>query len=310
MTGDTVKYFLDTLPIKPRGRVVALGLFDGMHKGHLEIIRKTVKLAKLSGITSCVQTFSGFNKREDGEILTLEEKLQILSDLGVDEMLVLEFGEVRDMEYEAFERDILFARLNAVCVVCGFDYSYGRGGKGNTDSLRAFCEAQDIGIKVLPEKKQLPEDRKISSGWIKDLLKEGDVELVQKLCGGRAFSSSGIVKEGKKLGRVLGFPTINVDIPADKFLVRRGVYISRVTIGDQVFHGVTNIGLRPTVEESEQDIAETHLIGTDGDFYGARVKVELLSFIRPETRFAGVEELKAELAANKKQAEEFFSAKL
>ena len=308
MTGDTVKFFLDTLPIKPRGRVIALGLFDGMHKGHLDIIRTAVGLARLSDITSTVQTFSGFNKRGDGEILSLEERLEILSDTGADEMLVLDFDEVKDMDYEAFEEDILLTRMNASCVVCGFDYTYGKGGKGNTETLKAFCKSHDIGIKVIPERKHQPDGTKISSGWIKDLLRDGNVELVSELCGGRAFSYSGIVKEGKKLGRVLGFPTINVDIPEDKFLVRRGVYISRVKIGNEMFRGVTNIGLRPTVEDSVQDIAETHLIGTEGDLYGARVKVELLRFLRPETKFSDVEELKAMLAANKKQAEEFFSA--
>lgn len=310
MTGDTVKYFLDSLAFMPRGRVVALGLFDGMHKGHLEIIRKAVKLAKLSGITSTVQTFTGLDKSGEGEILSLEERLQILSETGVDEMLVLDFDEVKDMEYEAFQEDILFARLNASCVVCGFDYTYGKGGCGNTDTLKAFCESRGIGIKVIPEKKHLPDGTKISSGWIKDLLKAGDVELVTELCGGRPFSYSGIVREGKKLGRVLGYPTINVDIPEDKILVKRGVYISRVTIGNDIFQGVTNIGLRPTVEDAVKDIAETHLLDTSGDFYGARVMVELLRFLRPETKFSDVEELKAMLAANKKQAKEFFSANL
>jgi len=302
MTGDTVRYHLDTLPFKPYSRVIALGLFDGMHQGHIEIIRKTVKMAKLEGLTSMVQTFNGLVKTANGNVLTLEERQKLLSDIGVDEMLVLDFDSVKDTPKDVYMNEILLQKAGAAALVFGYDYTFGKGGEGKADDLKEFANRFDLGIKVFGEKTYKDTGRKISTTWLKETLEAGDTELFMELCAGRPFSYEGIVTEGKHLGRQLGFPTVNLIIDEEKIVARRGVYASIVTIGNKKFAGVTNVGLRPTVEDSMKDVAETFIFDFDEDVYGAKIKVDLYKFLRPETRFNGKEELIAAVEKNKIEA--------
>lgn len=302
MIGDTVRYHLDTLPFKPYSRVIALGLFDGMHQGHIEIIRKTVKMAKLEGLTSTVQTFSGLVKTSNGDVLTLEERQNLLSDMGVDEMLVLDFESVKDTPKDAYMNEILLQKAGAAALVFGYDYTFGKGGEGNAEDLKRFAEQFNLGIKVFGEKTFKDTGRKISTTWLKETLAEGDVELFTELCAGRPFSYEGIVVEGKRLGRQLGFPTVNVLIDPQKVVVKRGVYASIVTIGNKRYGGVTNVGLRPTVEDSLSDVAETFIFDFDEDVYGAKIKVDLYKFLRPETKFNGKQELIDAVEKNKIEA--------
>ena len=123
--------------------------------------------------------------------------------------------------------------------------------------------------------------------------------------GGRYYFYSGTVAHGKQLGRQLGFPTANIVIPEEKFVVRRGVYVSRVTLGGRILYGVSNVGRRPTVESSENDVIETFIFDFDEDIYGAKIKTEILSFLRPEQPFSGKEELAARVAADKEEARAF-----
>ncbi|MCR5529662.1 MAG: riboflavin biosynthesis protein RibF [Saccharofermentans sp.] len=305
MIDKTVKVYLDTMPFKIEGRAVALGLFDGIHEGHAQIIRKTVKTAKQNGMLSSVMTFSGNIKGQSKSITTLEERLQILSEFGVDEMVVLDFAKVKDMEPQDFCMNILKLGMNAKALFCGDDFRYGRGAAGTIDDLKAFAKEYDVAVKVFNAKLYDGTDRRISSSWIREALEEGQVELAASLMGGRPFSYSGVVIKGRQLGRTLGFPTANIEIPEDKLTVKRGVYTSLTHIGSKTYPSVTNVGKRPTFDDGDFDNAETHIFGFDEDIYGARIKVDLLSFVRPEMRFGDIEALSKQVDSDKIMAKTY-----
>lgn len=305
MTEKTVKVYLDTLPFEIKGRAVALGLFDGIHEGHAQIIRKTVKAAKQNGMLSSVMTFSGNIKGQSRSITTIEERLEILSEFGVDEMVVLDFEKVKDMEPKDFCMNILKLNLNAKALFAGDDFRYGKGAAGTIDDLKAFGKEYDVAVKIFEEKLLEGTDRRISSSWIREALGEGQVDLAASLMGGRPFSYSGIVIKGRQLGRTLGFPTANIEVPEDKITVRRGVYASLTHIGSSVYPSVTNVGKRPTFDDGDFDNAETHIFDFDEDIYGARIKVDLLSFVRPEMRFDGIEALSAQVESDKIMAKTY-----
>ena len=299
MTEKTSKVYLDTLPFEIKGRAVALGLFDGIHEGHAQIIRKTVKAAKQNSMLSSVMTFSGNIKGQSRSITTIEERLEILSEFGVDEMVVLDFEKIRDMEPKDFCMNILKLNLNAKALFAGDDFRYGKGAAGTIEDLKAFGKEYDIAVKIFEEKLLEGTDRRISSSWIREALEDGQVDLASSLMGGRPFSYSGIVIKGRQLGRTLGFPTANIEVPEDKITVRRGVYASLTHIGPKVYPSVTNVGKRPTFDDGDFDNAETHIFDFDEDIYGARIKVDLLSFIRPEMKFGGIEALSAQVESDK-----------
>lgn len=299
----TTVCYLDTLPFLHKGRAVALGFFDGIHSGHQQIIRQTVKTAVLEGLTSTVMTFINFNKSGDGVLTTVEEKRALLSELGVDELLVLDFAKVKDMSAGDFLYEIILVRLGAQAVLAGTDYRFGKNASGDAELLKKFGQEKGIDVSIFEDKLFGEQKRRLSSTWLREAAGRGDVELYAKLCAGKPFAYEGKVSHGNQLGRKLGFPTANIIIPEDKFTVRRGVYVSRVILGKDKFYGVTNVGLKPTVNESgTEQTVETFIFGFDEDIYGARIKVELLSFVRPECKFGSVDELKARVEQDKESA--------
>lgn len=302
------KYYLDTLPYDRDGRVAALGMFDGLHEGHRKIITKAVLKARSNGLKCCVQTFTGLAKEGGGIIYTADERISILETLGVDEVLILNFRDVKDMSSLDYLMRIVKFALNSHTVICGFDYTFGSGGSGDADLLKDFCGKSGIDIEVVPELKLEGTDRKISTSYLKEALSSGDMELARKLCGGRDFFYSGFVAHGKKMGRQMGFSTANLNITEEKFKVRRGVYAVRVTLGSRVLYGVANVGRRPTLEDAANDVIETFIFDFDEDIYGAFIKTELLSFLRPEIQFSSQEELMSAVERNKIEAKAYLEA--
>lgn len=303
MSYDLHIHYPDTLPFRPESRVLALGLFDGMHLGHMEIMAKTIKLAKAAGLTPMVQTFTGLNKTSDGLLYTFRERCDLIASCGIKDVFVLSFDDVRDMAPELFFDDMLRIRAGAAAVVAGDDYTFGKGGAGNPEMLKRLGKESDIGVRIVPELDL--DGRRISTTRMRECLAEGNVSEVVRLCGGRPYYYSGRVIKGKQEGRKMGFPTAN--LPVDKFCVKRGVYASRITIGPNTFYGVTNIGRRPTIEnDAPTDIVETNIFDFDEDIYGVMIKVELIEFIRPEKSFSGRDELIQNVEQNKTEALKFF----
>lgn len=298
-------YSLNDLPLGTKGRVIALGMFDGLHLGHLDIIRKAVSVAERDGLTSTVQTFRNLFKQDSKTLYTAEERLDLISRTGADELLVLDFDEVKDMEPEDYLKNVILYRCVADTLIMGEDYRFGKDARGDVAMIKEFAKENDIRVIVVKDHLLEGTDRKISTTWLRDALAEGDADLARELCGGRNYIYSGRCVQGKQMGREMGFPTANIIVPSDKFVVRRGVYVSRVRLGQRILYGVTNIGRRPTLEDAVNDVVETYIFDFDEDIYGAKLEVELMHFLRPESKMTSKEELIDAVNLNKAQALEY-----
>lgn len=277
---------------------LALGAFDGLHRGHMAVIHAACAPGKGGEVLSpAVFTFRS-SPSGNSAVLTGRDKERILAHSGVETLYSLEFQEVRDWEAEAFVRRVLSQRCNARRLCCGQDFRFGRGARGDVALLRQLCCQAGVELYVVPPVTDSGE--KVSSTRIRKAVEEGDIPTANRLLG-RPFGFSLEVIHGNHIGTGLGTPTINQAIPEGFVLPRFGVYASWCRVGGQYFYGVTNVGLKPTVG-SDRVLAETWLPEFSGDLYGKRVRVFLLEFLRPEKKFASLEELKAAIQENARQA--------
>ena len=281
-----------------RASAAALGFFDGLHIGHQAVIGVAVSEAREQGLSPAVFTFSGkpglpkFGGRQDTALITFDEKLSLMGSIGAEFICAADFDEVRELTPEEFFDGYIVDRLNAQVVVCGEDFRFGRGGKAGITELRGLCDTRGKQLITVPP---ICEDGvPVSSTRIRELIRSSDVGQASWLLG-RWFSYTLPVLHGRKLGRTIGFPTINQKIP--EFMVRpkHGVYASFAYVFGREYQAITDIGVKPTVQSAGEEIMETHIIGFDGDIYGENVKVALRYYIRGEERFSGLEELKAQL---------------
>ena len=209
------------------------------------------------------------------------------------------------MEPEDYLKNVILYRCVADTLIMGEDYRFGKDARGDVAMIKEFAKENDIRVIVVKDHLLEGTDRKISTTWLRDALAEGDADLARELCGGRNYIYSGRCVQGKQMGREMGFPTANIIVPSDKFVVRRGVYVSRVRLGQRILYGVTNIGRRPTLEDAVNDVVETYIFDFDEDIYGARLEVELMHFLRPESKMTSKEELIDAVNLNKAQALEY-----
>ena len=277
--------------------VVALGCFDGVHLGHASVIKAAKKEAERLGLPCCIWSFSEPPKRyyapELVPILTPAEiKSELIEALGVDIYVSVDFDEkVASISPKDFFNTILVKNLKAACIVCGFDFTFGKGGHGTSDTLHKMCEEKSIGfISVLPVHIN---NQAVSSSAIRALLSNGKTEEAAALLGRPYFVKSTVI-EGKRLGRNLGFPTINQKIDKGICLPLNGVYLTKVNFADKAYYAITNIGTQPTVDGKEI-ICETNIFDFSGDLYGKEVSVEFLKFIRGVQKFESIEKLKEQV---------------
>ena len=292
-------------------RVIALGFFDGVHVGHRALLDVAKMRAQARNCTATALTFDPHpNALIFGEktplINTLEERRLLMTEqYRMDEMLVLPFDRAfMELDWQDFVKEVLVKRFEAVHLVCGFDYTFGHRGLGNAQNLQDLCKELGLGCDVVNKVELLGTE--VSSSRIRALLEQGRVEEANALLGHPHFVS-GTVTHGKKLGRILGFPTANLPLGEDRVVPARGVYATRVVCGASVYASVTNVGSRPTVGTSTQITLESHLLDFAGDLYGKTITVEFETFLRPETKFASVEELTAAIRQDAASARAFFS---
>ena len=282
---------------------VALGFFDGLHIGHQAVIHSAVEAGKRLGTPVSVMTFRGepelpkFGGRHDICLMTYDDKERLLTGLGAEHIFAYEFRDIRDMSPEDFFRNIVIETMNAAYVCCGGDFRFGKGGRGNALLLGELCVQYGMGFEIVPP--VCIGDIPVSSTRIRELIRGGDTEGAAVMLG-RRLSYTLPVLRGRALGRTIGFPTINQEIPAFMVHPKRGVYSSTVILDGKEYAAVTNIGVKPTVKSDDAENMETHIIGFDGDLYGKAVRVELLRFIRGERKFGGLGELRQQLEADKK----------
>lgn len=292
---EFIQNLLD-LEIKQK-TAVTLGKFDGLHRGHKKLLNQVLRKRE-EGYRSAIFTFdmppnkvlTGKNKRV---ILTNEERKRMLYNYGVDILVECPFTrDIASMEPERFVKEILLDKMNAGYIAVGTDFHFGYERKGDIYLLDKLSRKYRFRLLVLS--KEQYQGRDISSTYVRELLNAGDLSLAGELLGYSYFVSGKIVK-GKQLGRTMGIPTINL-LPHDsKLLPPNGVYASRVLIDGIWYRGMTNIGLRPTVENSQVRNVETHIFDFQEEVYDKEAKVELLAFQRPEQKFSSLEMLKAQL---------------
>lgn len=289
---------------------LALGTFDGLHRGHINVLNETKKLRE-QGFTPSVLLFDRHPQKAISGIspkllITNEDKEKFVREMGLFPVLI-RFDSIRDLSPEEFIRDILIKKLGAGAVVSGKNFRFGKNGSGDSTTLCTLCEKYGIIYKTAES--VTFDGELISATRIRNALKNGDIESANAMLG-RNFSYDFLVVEGNKIGKkFFGFPTINQRFPSDFIDLKHGVYASQTLVDGELFPSVTNFGSHPTVGETEAQ-SETCILGFDGDLYYRRIRVELLSFLRGEKKFDSPEELRAQIDIDSKKAAELFSGKI
>jgi len=281
-----------------KSSVVALGNFDGVHKGHQELIKTAVELARQKNISSVVFTFANHPLNVlKGEtvvknIMDLNEKARVMEDLGVDYMVNIQFNNtIMKSEPEFFVKRFLLKNLNMKHAVCGFNYTFGYKAMGNSNMLTKLGEELGFGVTVIPELQI--SGQTVSSTRIRKLISEGKMKEYLD-CTGRFYIIEGKVVEGEKNGRKMGFPTANLSLSDEYALPLNGVYVTKTYVNNIEFKSVTNVGVKPTIGAFKKN-AETHIFGYEGDLYGQDLKVEFIDMLRPEKKFDNMEDLASQI---------------
>ena len=297
------RHYLE-IPEECRGGVVAMGNFDGFHRGHQAVIAKAGDLADRLGVPLVVLTTEPHPRHffnpdlAQFRLTPFRAKANYLRHFGVDVLTVLHFDkDLAGLAAQDFVLKVLKGGLGAVHVVVGYDYRFGRGRGGGVDVLRWMGETEGFGVTVVAPVELEDNGVPYSSSYIRETLQAGQVLLAAQLLG-HWWAIDGHVATGDRRGNSIGFPTIN--LPMSEYLCPKfGVYAVRVEIGEGpfagVYNGVANIGRRPTFAK-EDVILEAHLFDFSGDIYDTHVVVEIVDFIRAEVKFDGIDSLKAQIA--------------
>jgi len=292
--------------------VMALGYFDGVHLGHQKVIGTAKQIAEEKGLTLAVMTFHphpshvlGRDKEPKDLITPLEDKINQIEQLGTEILYVVKFNEVFASLSPKQFIDQYIIGLNVQHAVAGFDFTYGKYGKGTMETMPADLDGKAECTMV---EKLTEQDKKISSSYIRTALQNGDVELANVLLG-QPYFIKGIVIHGDKRGRTIGFPTANVGLNNSYIVPPTGVYAVKAEVNGEVYNGVCNIGYKPTFYEKrpEQPSIEVNLFDFDQEVYGAAIKIEWYKRIRSERKFNGIKELTEQIEKDKQEAIRYFS---
>ena len=272
---------------------VALGYFDGLHLGHMGVIGAALAQRDLKSAVftfNCDTTLPKFQSPED--IISFENKRELLDKAGVDYLYAPDFAAVCTLADEEFVRKILLGKLNAGFACCGRNFRFGLGGQGTPERLKTLGVKYGIRVEIVED--VCLDGELISSTHIRELIRNGEIEQANRLLG-YEWQFKLPVFHGAERGRAIGFPTINQILPETNIMPRLGVYQSYVQAHGRNYKGITNIGVRPTLNDGNGVICETHILRFNGDLYGESVAVSLCKFLRPERKFENLGELKAQI---------------
>lgn len=290
---------------------VAIGKFDGLHRGHRRLLQEILD-KKATGLKACVFTFDPspavfFGLADGKELMTKEEKRRALRDMGVDVLVEYPMNaENAAVTPYDFVKKLLADALNVKFIAAGTDVSFGAKGAGNARLLEECAKELEYELKLID--KVTLEGTEISSSLVRKEVEAGNMEYVTALLGA-PYTVSGEVMHGKALGRKLGMPTMNLLPPKEKLLPPVGVYYSQVRYEGMNYPAISNVGYKPTVSQEPVLGVETYLYDFDKEIYGEDISVSLLSFKRPEMRFASVEELKEQMKQDISDGKEYHFAK-
>jgi riboflavin kinase/FMN adenylyltransferase len=287
---------------------IALGNFDGVHKGHQELISKTVETAKKHGIKSAVFTFSNHPKnlipgqKEVKNIIYQDEKEALIENLGVDYLYNIQFTEeILNTEPEDFVKKILVDKCNIAEAFCGFNYRFGYNAHGDVKTLKKCGKSFGFAVNTIPP--VIIDGEVVSSTLIRSLIKSGEVDECYKYLG-RYYDIGGEVVIGNRLGKSIGFPTSNICIDENMVTPPNGVYVTYCIYNKTVYPSVTNVGVKPTIGYYKKNV-ETHIFNFDKELYGKYIKVEFLKMMRDEVKFNSIEELVAQITRDCESAKDF-----
>ena len=274
-----------------RGSCIALGLFDGLHLGHMAVIDTMLDKARQSALTPVVFTFTGAPTAKGGRLLSGPMMESLLAQRGVRRMICPDFEEFCELTPHNFVSEVLHGRLGVAQVVCGYDFRFGKGAAGDLDTLHDLCSQFGIAVQVVQA--VMIDGAPVASRSVRALVASGDIPKASLLLG-RPFAIDFEVTKGRGLGRTIGFPTINQQFPADFALPRFGAYATTTLLEGRSYRSITGVGLKPTVGGS-QPMAETFIQGFEGQLYAQRVPVEFHKFLRPEKKFESIDALREAL---------------
>lgn len=295
-----------------RSTGIGLGNFDGLHIGHMALINTLISESKLNNLDSVVYTFTKHPENILRKslftplITSLNKKIELLGETALKYLYFDEFDESYSrMKPEAFVKKILVDRLKIKLAVAGFDYRFGYKGSGDVELLKDLGKKHNFKVVIIPPIKV--DDYVISSTLIRNFIAKGSINKVFKLLG-RHYSIIGEVKNGRRIGRTLGFPTANLIPEGYLILPQEGVYISKTLLNGVMYNSVTNVGKNPTFDDVQKLTVETHLLDFEGDIYGKRIEVFFVSKLRKEKKFGSKEELLKQIKKDINDAKNFFSS--
>ncbi|MFC5648976.1 bifunctional riboflavin kinase/FAD synthetase [Paenibacillus solisilvae] len=293
-------------------KTLAIGHFDGVHRGHQNVIRRSMEAAKAEGLQAAVMTFHPHPKEVLGQgqqyvtcLTPLDDKIKRFLRLGVDVVYVIKF----DLSFSAvtpaeFVEDVL-RPLQVKKAIVGFDFTFGVRGSGHAETLVSLGQP-DIGVEIVEPLMQ--DGDKVSSTLIRESLLEGSPETARQLLG-ESYEVRGIVVHGEGRGSKIGFPTANIEPEAAYVMPRQGVYAIMADVEGKLIHGVLNMGVKPTFHEHlPKPVLEAHLFDFNGDLYGKSIMIRFISFLRTEKKFGSIDELVKQIHSDAEQARAVLTA--
>lgn len=290
--------------------VLTIGNFDGMHRGHQQLVEKVVKQAKSMNLNSCLLTFDPHPMKilapERGlkDLFPLQDRVDQAKALGIDEVSVLPFSrDLSELEPEEFFLKVVLESIHTKFLVVGHDFSFGKNRKGTHEVLKELCKKYQVALHIEPAFKI--DDITVSSTKIREFVNLGDMKNAARFLG-REFYLSGIIERGDGRGKKIGFPTANLFTRAECF-PKKGVYVTWIDLLGEKLKSVTNVGENPTFIHENNAIlkVETHILDFDKDIYGQKMKVHFLSRLRDEKKFSGIKELVKQIKIDVEKTKEY-----
>ena len=292
-------------------KVIALGFFDGVHIGHAKLLERIKLRASETGFIPAVLSFDrhpdALIKGESVPLInSASDRAELIERLfGVSSVFFLRFDQaLRSLGWREF-LDMAVNKYNASHLVAGADFRFGYQGGGDAENLYSYCSENGLGCDIIPQ--VYSEGIAVSSTFIRDLLTSGEIERANRFLG-HPHILTGTVRHGKRLGREIGAPTVNMSFPKGVLIPARGVYCAKAHFGDETRNAVTNIGIKPTVGNNEHITVESHLLDYDGDLYGKRLRLEFFKFLRPEHHFDNLAALSTQIELDVLETRKFFAA--
>jgi riboflavin kinase/FMN adenylyltransferase len=308
-----LKIFYDISQIRAINPVVTIGIFDGVHRGHVEILKRVRKLAAVYKGESVVVTlwphprFVLQPENKELKLLTsLDEKISLLEKQGVNNLVILPFtNDLANITYDRFVSDYLVGHIGARHVVVGFNHHFGKDRKGTFENL--LKSAREHGIQAERLDPVILDNIRLSSSGIRHMIEEGRIVPANRALGYPYFINGRVV-QGNKMGRTLGFPTANIQLDEPlKLLPKNGVYAVKVSLDDKKHRGMLNIGIRPTIEmQKHERTVEVNLFDFNEDIYGRSIRIAFMEWMRIEKKFDSLQELKEQLTLDKLEVMKLF----